>query len=82
MQQSINLIKTLTVLALVAIVTGCASTPQATTDLMTAAGFKTVAADTPAKANLLKTLPPGQLSLITYKGKQFYVQPDVANNRA
>ena len=82
MRQSINLIKTLTVLALVAIVTGCASTPQATTDLMTAAGFKTVAADTSAKANLLKTVPAGQLSLITYKGKQFYVQPDVANNRA
>ena len=82
MKQSITLIKTISVLALLAILIGCATTPQGTTDLMTAAGFKTVAADTPAKANLLKTLPAGQLSLITFKGKQFYVQPDVANNRA
>jgi hypothetical protein len=31
---------------------------------------------------LLKTLQPGKISLITWKGQSFYVQPDVANNRA
>ena len=41
-----------------------------------------MSADTPQKQALLKSLPPGQLSLITWKGKHFYVQPDVANNRA
>ena len=50
--------------------------------MLSAAGFKLVAADTPKKQELLKSLPTGQLSLITYKGKNFYVQPDVPNNRA
>ena len=70
-------------LALLALVTGCATTQTTqTTDLLTAAGFKLVTADTPKKQELLKSLPAGQLSLITWKGKNFYVQPDVPNNRA
>ena len=53
-----------------------------TSDLLTAAGFQQVAADTPEKEALLKSLPTGQLSLITWKDKELYVQPDVPNNRA
>ena len=70
-------------LALLALATGCATTQTTqTTDLLTAAGFKLVSADTPKKQALLKSLPAGQLSLITWKGKIFYVQPDLPNNRA
>lgn len=69
-------------IVLLALVTGCATTSTSTTDLLSAAGFKLVPADTPKKEELLKSLPTGQLSLITYKGKSFYVQPDVPNNRA
>jgi hypothetical protein len=61
---------------------GCATTSQSTTDLLVAAGFKNVAADSPQKQTLLASLPAGQISLITWKGKQFYVQPDVPNNQA
>ena len=61
---------------------GCATTSGSHTDMLAAAGFKTVKADTPKKQSLLKTLPTGQLSLITWKGKQLYVQPDVPNNQA
>jgi hypothetical protein len=62
---------------------GCATTTsQSTTDMLVAAGFKRVAADTPQKLTLLQSLPASQISLITWKGKQFYVQPDVPNNQA
>jgi hypothetical protein len=69
-------------LALLALLVSCASTPQATPDLLAAAGFQPKTADTPEKQALLKSLPASQVSLITWKGKSFYVQPDVANNRA
>ena len=41
-----------------------------------------MSADTPKKQELLASLPTGQLTLITWKGKSFYVQPDLPNNRA
>ena len=69
-------------IALLVMLTGCATTQTAQTDLLTTAGFKLVTADTPQKQELLKSLPKDQLSLIKWKGKTFYVQPDVANNRA
>ena len=60
---------------------GCATT-NTNSDLLSAAGFKLRPADTPKKQELLKTLTPGKLTLITWQGKQFYVQPDVPNNQA
>ena len=69
-------------IALLIMASGCATTETAQTDLLTAAGFKLLAADTPAKQELLKSLPAEHLSLVKWKGKTFYVQPDVANNRA
>lgn len=70
-------------LALLVLATGCATTQTAeTTDLMTTAGFKLVNADTPQKQELLKSLPTGQLSLVTFKGKKFYVQPAATPNQA
>ncbi|MEO8439671.1 MAG: hypothetical protein ABI540_05555 [Spartobacteria bacterium] len=68
-------------LALLTFAAGCASTePHANT--LAAAGFQQRTADTPEKAALLKTLPVGKLTLITWKGHQYYVQPDGSNNAA
>ncbi len=61
-------------MALLAIAAGCA-TDTGKTDLLSAAGFKLVPADTPEKQQLLATLPPDKLTLIVWKGKQFYVEP-------
>jgi hypothetical protein len=69
------------IIALLALTVGCATT-NSNSDLLSAAGFKLLPADTPKKQELLKTLTPGKLTLITWKGKQFYVQPDVPNNQA
>jgi len=71
-------------IALLVLATGCATTSSTahTTDMLTAAGFKLVTADTPKKQELLKSLPVGQLSLVTWKGKTFYVQPAATPNQA
>ena len=71
----------ISVIALLALTVGCATT-NTNTDLLSAAGFRRFSADTPQKQELLKTLTPGRLTLITWKGRQFYVQPDVPNNLA
>ena len=44
--------------------------------------LKLLAADTPKKQELLNTLPKIQLSVVTWKGKTFYVQPAAAPNQA
>jgi hypothetical protein len=54
----------------------------ATRDLLARARFRQVPADTAEKEALLKSLPPGQLSMITWKDQTLYVHPDVANNQA
>ena len=73
--------KMISATVLLALTVGCATT-NSNADLLSAAGFRRFPADTPQKQELLKTLTPGRLTLITWKGKQFYVQPDVANNLA
>jgi hypothetical protein len=81
MKQIRVLFKMISAFALLALAAGCATT-DTHTDLLSAAGFKLLPADTPKKQELLKTLTPGKLTLITWKGKQFYVQPDAPNNQA
>jgi hypothetical protein len=73
--------KMISAAVLLALTVGCATT-NSNADLLSAAGFRRIPADTPQKQELLKTLTPGRLTLITWKGKQFYVQPDVPNNLA
>ena len=82
MRQTFNPLGIVAGIALLVMAAGCATTETVHTDLLTKAGFKLVTADTPKKQELLKSLPADQLSLIKWKGKEFYVQPDVANNRA
>ncbi len=83
MKQLLNPFRMLGAIALLALVAGCATTTTtSTTDMLSAAGFKLVNADTPKKQELLKTLPADQLSLVTFKGKTFYVQPASTPNQA
>jgi hypothetical protein len=82
MKQIFKPLRIFAAIALLALATGCATTETAKTDLLTTTGFKLVNADTPKKQELLKTLPAGQLSLITWKGKTFYVQPAATPNQA
>jgi hypothetical protein len=82
MKRSFRPFQVLGAITLLALAAGCATTSTSTTDMLSAAGFRLVTADTPKKQELLNTLPKGQLSLITYKGKNFYVQPGSTSNQA
>jgi hypothetical protein len=67
--------------ALLAIVTGCATTPaQRTEKLLTQSGFKAVPATTAAQQQQINALPPAKVSLVKRKGQTFYVYPDRARN--
>ncbi len=65
--------------ALLTFVAGCATTNAPSENLLAAAGFQQRTADTPKKQEVLKSLPKNQLTLITWKGKNYYVQPDSTN---
>jgi hypothetical protein len=65
--------------ALLTFVAGCATNNVASENLLAAAGFQQRTADTPKKQQLLSSLPKNQLTLITWKGKNYYVQPDSTN---
>ena len=82
MKQLFNPFRLLSAITLLALATGCATTSTSRTDLLSAAGFQVLTADTPQKQEMLKSLPTNQLSLVTWQGENFYVQPDVPNNRA
>jgi len=84
MKQSFKPFRIAGAIALLALAAGCATTSStvSTTEMLTAAGFKLMTADTPKKQEVLNTLPKDQLSLVTYKGKSFYVQPAAASNQA
>lgn len=82
MKKSLNPFRVFCALALMALLGGCASTQTSTVDMLTEAGFKLVNADTPKKQELLQSLPADRLSLVTFKGKTFYVQPASTPNQA
>ena len=68
-----------------ALVTGCgsplpAASPRAES-LLLAAGFKTVVASTDAQLKQIPTLPPGQVTVITQTGKNWFVYPDLPRNQ-
>lgn len=58
---------------------GCATTNAPSENLLAAAGFQQRTADTPKKQEVLNSLPKSQLTLITWKGQNYYVQPDSRN---
>ncbi|MBX3734332.1 MAG: hypothetical protein KF791_17280 [Verrucomicrobiae bacterium] len=67
-------------LVVVAWIAGC-STPSRTEQIesrLAAAGFRVVPATTPEQRQMVQQFPPGELTLVTRDGKQFYVYPDLA----
>jgi hypothetical protein len=68
----------LVTLPLVAVLAlGCASVEARSTDsLLENAGFRTVAANTPERIELLKTLPARKVSPVDRNGQVFYVYSD------
>jgi hypothetical protein len=65
--------------AILVLTLGCASTHQ-TEDLLSAAGFKIIAANTPQQQQHLKTLPSHKMRRVHRKGKTYYVYADPAHN--
>ena len=68
-------------LLLLVMAVGCASIQQKE-NLLIAAGFKVITPSKPNQVALLPTLPPDKVTRISYKGKTFYVMPDLAHNQA
>ncbi len=76
--------KIFAVLALLALVAGCADAPPSTRQtesLLSAAGFKTVRATTATQLQHLPTLPQGQVTMVTQTGKNWFVYPDLPRNQ-
>jgi hypothetical protein len=65
-------------IALLALTAGCANT-QHTENLLSAAGFRTIVANTPQRQQHLKTLPPDKVTLVQRNGKNYYVYADPAH---
>jgi len=66
---------------------GCQSTavgPSAESqkeNLLVRAGFKAKTVTTPKQQQRVSSLPPGQVSTVTYKGKLYYVYPTATKDR-
>lgn len=76
-------LKLMAVVALLALVAGCASTRQVkqTEQMLTQAGFKTIAASSEKQVKHLQTLPVDKLTVVKLKDKTIYVFPDPAHNQ-
>jgi hypothetical protein len=68
-------------ITLLALTVGCANT-QHTENLLSAAGFRTVIANTPQRQQQLKVLPPNKVTLVQRNGQNYYVYADPTNNQA
>jgi hypothetical protein len=85
MMPSWNAVKITLGAILLALAAACATAPAPppppSESLLTAAGFKAVAAATTLQQQHLRALPPGALTAVQQTGKHYYVYPDVTNNR-
>jgi len=77
-----TLFKYLTAVALLTFGVGCASVQQEKENLAIAAGFKVITPKGADQQAILAKLPARKVTPVTYKGKQYYVLPDAANNQA
>jgi hypothetical protein len=76
------LFKCISATALLALAVGCASTKTKQTEkMLSAAGFKIVAASTASQQQKLQTLPPGKVTVAKRSGKTYYVFPDATHNQ-
>src|SRR5215475_8895297 len=78
MKQLLHYSRFIVVAVLLAAAAGCA-TSGSSENLLAAAGFQQRTADTPKKQELLNSLARDRLTLITWRGKNYYVQPDSTN---
>ena len=67
--------------SLLALVVGCATTMR-TEDLLSAAGFKIMPATTPVLQARLKAIPAHKVTMVQRDGKEYFVYPDVTQERA
>ena len=77
--------KMISVIALLALTVGCATTQSSTQNresMLVASGFKTGTPKTPAQQQKLQNLPPGKVTMINKHGKTYYIFPDPARNVA
>src|SRR5881275_2854679 len=76
--------KMISVISLLALTVGCATTSstQNKESMLVASGFKVITPKTAAQQQKLRALPPGKVTIIQKGGKTYYVFPDPANNRA
>ena len=81
MNQIQTIFKLLSLIALLALPTGCASTKSRESNLV-AAGFKTITPSTPAQQAKLQAMPTDKVTTVQKDGKTYYVFPDKAHNQA
>src|SRR5436309_1674571 len=74
----------ISVIALLALAVGCATTSstQNKESMLVASGFKVITPKTPAQQQKLQQLPPGKVAMINRKGRTYYIFPDAAHNQA
>ena len=58
------------------LLSGCVSQRKSTEQLLTWSGFKKVPAATPARQELLESLPKDTISKVNRNGKPYFVYPD------
>jgi hypothetical protein len=64
---------------------GCATTQTTTQSregMLMAAGFKIITPKTAAQKQKLQNLPPDKVTMVTKRGKSYYIFPDPAHNQA
>jgi hypothetical protein len=80
MKQIFNVFSLIGAFTFLTLVVGCTSTQtQNKENLLIAAGFRTVIANTPQRQQQLKTLPPNKVALVQRNGKNYYVYADPAH---
>jgi hypothetical protein len=75
---------TISVITLLALTVGCATTSstQNKESMLVASGFKVITPKTAAQQQKLQNLPPGKMATINRKGRTYYIFPDAAHNQA
>ncbi len=71
----------LSIALLLAMAVGCATTKDRE-NMLSAAGFKMMPANTPEKETHLKSLPKDKITTVQREGTTYYVFPDQKNNVA
>ena len=84
MKNLIKLTSTITIGAILALLTGCQTTTSATAQneaILTQSGFKTIAVTTPKQQQAVSKLPQGTVSAVKHQGKTYYVYPSATNDK-